>query len=696
MEKIAKRQSGRVLVAFLLLVILALLALVAWKQDFIFNSASDTNLSNQPNHLAKPKTYFKEDDILSVKIKQVTFWEAQVEVEYQHKTGRKNGYLGAYGDYRGASVGLKTSTGKRSGVALFNRKYNTPGSHSTKSVRTRMYDPYRSDYNFAEKNFELEVKFPSVESLKQPEEQVKNRYHKTQVVIYRNVPKYNDFAERLYLEGFSAERISMHLAVCKKCKGSVVFGDGVTVAQVQSVLMAMKDHGFSFDAIYFDDSPNSKYTIDIGNTPPKGARPYLEKFDQLVSQNITEKEFFDLLGFAFKTPRQKAEGLVADAKWRIIQKQELSKARLYLEDAVELDDAYIPAYLEMAKLVLADNNFEEKNIVSQMKQYLSQAKQIVESAIMIQPDFSESYVLLGYLEAALGNYAEAESSLVKAEDLDDNSLWIMHHRGLIAFYQKDYELAKKEYRKVLEFGRLDSDNDIAHRKILFELAQLYSKDGLTEEALNIYRRSYKLFNLNYRMNSKYLLLAIAEGVDALATEKLLSYYKSKRWNIAFQAIAMNNLMKAASELPDNKSTAVKLVLRAQTSNHHFPQVVGSLLLGEAGRQTIQKLFEYGLLEMSAIEKSGSVLSTIIHEYNMESIFFALRYGANPNLMNESQLYSPLMMAVALNRDDQVKAFMDYGGDPYLKNSVGVSAISIANELALKDMQKILIMDDSNT
>ncbi len=681
-----KNEYGNFLVGFLLVVIVILITYVAWNQGYIFNE--DESLSAVAVQ-SQTKNQVDKDEIISVKPIEINFWEARIKSSYRHKTGRKPGYLGVYADFNGDTVGLTTKPGERSGIALVNRPFNNADVYISKGIRTRLYDPYRNDHNYAERNFEDKLIFPGVESLPQPTEDIQNRFSDAVVILYRNIPDYIKFAESLYLEGFAAEKTQMHLAVCPRCAGSIIFGDDITIAQLQSVLKVLKERKVIFDKIYYDEEDDQAGKIHIGNTPPKGAKSYWKNIDQLLVETISDEQFFALLGFELKTPKDRAQQLYTRAKKFINNKSELKKARMLLDKAIALDDGNILIYLEMARHTIAAGPFNENAIDKDVLETADKAIQIVESALKIDPEFADSYLLLGYLQSILGQYKEANISLKKAEKLGTTSPWLNYYRGLLSSFQNDTKETIKYFSKVILLDPKDSENIQPIASSLKALTQLYMEQGLIDEAFKTYSLSYHIFNNWYEVNKEYLILGIAYGRNKEDIARLLEDYKSRNWDIAFHATAMQMLVSAGNLTEDKSADAVKLILRAQASDANFTQVVADLLKGDEGRKAIDNLLKSKLLTMTQIEQGSSLLIYTMRDYKGKAFDYALNHGAETNRITRSEDVSPLMVAVILNEKPLIKILLVNGANPEQENSKGISALKLAKQLGYQDVEILM-------
>jgi hypothetical protein len=313
-----------------------------------------------------------------------------------------------------------------------------------------------------------------------------------------------------------------------------------------------------------------------------------EKIDELIPQDIK-------LNAADKT--EKAKLYINGTS-----KEDYKYAGLLLDQAMTLDNNYIPAYLESARLIMRSARYNEMQPSEEGIKAIRAAKKVILAAIKIDPNYADSYVLLGYTEAVLKDYNLAESSFDKAESLGSNNLWLLYNRALMFKGLKQEALAIAEYEKVIGVAPDGGDNDRALKRILNVLADKYWAAGMHEKSITTYRQLHDLFPGYYSGNVAYIKVAIANGSDQDNVAYIVDAYKRKKWEIAYHADAMMTLIDAANKVSSDKTYAIAAVARAQASNTEFNDVIADLLKGEVGRKAIEKLLKYNLLNMKSLEE----------------------------------------------------------------------------------------------
>jgi tetratricopeptide (TPR) repeat protein len=132
---------------------------------------------------------------------------------------------------------------------------------------------------------------------------------------------------------------------------------------------------------------------------------------------------------------------------------------------------------------------------------LDQARKQYETAIKLNPKYSEAINNLGTIHYAKKSYRRAVNSYKKALTLAPNSASIHSNLGTAYFARKKYEDALKAYQRALELdpevfehrganGVLLQERSVAERaKFHFYLAKTYAKAGNVDRALLYMRKA---------------------------------------------------------------------------------------------------------------------------------------------------------------------------------------------------------------
>ncbi|MBV1789670.1 hypothetical protein KQ940_16570 [Marinobacterium sp. D7] len=672
---------------YILVLLLALLCVVIAYHSFPLAPA--TSAPTKAPMVVSPETGVSnnsadvlDDDIVSIELIDVNFWEARFKVRYQQSSGRTGGYLAIEHRAWTPNVGLMTSSGIHEGVTLLNRHFGERDAYTVNELVGRMYNPYRQDKNYAKRVFPVELNWPSREAISTFDaDNVDDALSQiSQVVIFRNVPRYIEFAEQLTAKGFPPEKIYMSLAVCPNCVGSLIYGEGVQFEQLQAVLAVLKQHDFPLATVSFSDDPAVAGQIQIGNSPLKGGKALWANIEALLDAQ-TDEAFFAILGYPLQSPATRARQLLARAKDLINSNKQMEYSRQLLDEALQLDDSYVPIYLEMARHLMRTQTFSEGYVNDEVLLTAAKAEQLIRAGLTVDSEYADAYVLLGYVLAVKREFEEAEAAFNQAEALGTDNLWLPYNRALMFLYQNRVEEAITEYSQYLSIPSAEDDNDRPIQAGLNKLSGLYLSRGEVDKAFSVFEETLSRFPNDSYTTGKYLRLLVAYGGDPARIEALLQRCKSCRKRIEPHIDSMQGLLAAAELVDQDSGAAQRAVIKAQALRGDFLLVVADMMKGELGRSAVEKLVVNTLIDVPALEHTGSLAYPLVGEYSTTALSLALTLGADPNLVMGRSEMSPLMQAVVLQRLDMIEILLVYGGDPNLENEYGVSALTLARSVA---------------
>lgn len=678
----------------LLLVILMLVLYIAWQQSDGMLFGQNKTGAYPHNQTSGPAVLGNDadtDEILSVELLSVNYYEAQFKIRYKHRAGRRPGYLTVEDeDFYAYYVGLITLPGEGEGVAMLTRRYDEGDAYQTETLKVRMYDPYRFDQDLAILIPELSVDWPSKEELPDRSDTAISDVEELRfVTLYRNIPDYIAFANDLTASGFRPERIHLAYAVCNDCAGSIVYGTGVSREQLAAAFEIMKAHNLPFDHVSFSDHDDYAGEIHIGHAPLPESKPLQEKLDTLLS-HISNEEFFRVLGYPLATPRAQAVALHAKAKDLIDNGKDKRRADKFLEQALSLDSSYVPIYIERARFILRYNSGAGEEINERSIALAKEAENVVRAGLKVDPNHANAWVILGHFLSLQQKPKEADAAFNKAEKIGTNNLWLHYNRAVNLRYQGRYD----EYADLLESGLFHreadgGDNDRALRWGLLCLARARLHQERSDEALNVYRRIYALFPDYYQSNNHYLRMAIAYCKDQEEVDALAAKYQKKNWDMGFRAQAMSALINAAEMAKSDAQSASLLVAKVTAGRSQLSDVVKDLAVGDAGRSALMVLFDNNFLTMTQIETTESVLISLINHNNVEAVAFLIGLGADPNKTSAGDFQTPLIAAVLSGNEEMVKLLFGLGANAEQENGMGLSAADLARQSGSESLRKIL-------
>lgn len=202
------------------------------------------------------------------------------------------------------------------------------------------------------------------------------------------------------------------------------------------------------------------------------------------------------------------------------QRDKLQKAGRLLQEIVEKDAEYAPAYREFGRLYIMSGFINSDNY---RKGSLSPSETAILRSIEIEPDYADSYVLLGHLYTNMKRYDEAGMALKKAEEIGTETPWLPLNWADLLKKRKKYNEAMERYQYVVNSG---TKNRKAYTSALEGVTTMYRYMGQYDKANAGY-----LDEINYEPDnawkwgnySSFLLFTYNDVDDAIKNgEKALS------------------------------------------------------------------------------------------------------------------------------------------------------------------------------
>lgn len=172
---------------------------------------------------------------------------------------------------------------------------------------------------------------------------------------------------------------------------------------------------------------------------------------------------------------KRAERLIDDAN-----RSTLETARAYLEKVVLEEPDRVMVYKQFARIAMLQHG---------NAQGWQEARGHLDTALLIQPDYADGYILRGFVLAHLQLFDEAEADFRKAESLGVQSLWLWNNWARKELLQGNKSRALELYRRTLA-GDPPKGRNMRARTNAFEfvLDKLGSELTVDEvEALHVQR-----------------------------------------------------------------------------------------------------------------------------------------------------------------------------------------------------------------
>lgn len=153
------------------------------------------------------------------------------------------------------------------------------------------------------------------------------------------------------------------------------------------------------------------------------------------------------------------------------ERNKLINADKLLREILTEDPKYAPAYREYGRLYIMAGYIKNQDF---KKGSLSPSEKAILQSITIEPNYADSFVLLGHLYTKMRKYTEAEKALTKAEKIGTNIPWLDLNWADLLNRQGKYQKALVRYKKVI---KEKTTNKKAYSRALRGITEYYEKVG---------------------------------------------------------------------------------------------------------------------------------------------------------------------------------------------------------------------------
>lgn len=160
----------------------------------------------------------------------------------------------------------------------------------------------------------------------------------------------------------------------------------------------------------------------------------------------------------------------------------LEEARARLDRILLDDPKSAAAYREYARYHIMAGFIRNDDVIPRS---LTAAEQSLKTALRLNPNYAEAYVLAGHLYFLQRRNTEAKAALVKAEGLGTSDPWLHNNWADILMAEGKSEEAASRYQRVIDSG---TRNAKAMTSAFDGLVHYYQRTGRLADAETMYRR----------------------------------------------------------------------------------------------------------------------------------------------------------------------------------------------------------------
>ncbi len=154
----------------------------------------------------------------------------------------------------------------------------------------------------------------------------------------------------------------------------------------------------------------------------------------------------------------------------------LREAGTLLSSVVDTDPEFAPAYRELGRLFIVQGHISYRRFKNGS---LSAAEEAILMSLKIEPEYADSYVLLGHLYTQMRRYEEASEALQTAETIGSGSPWLALNWAELHRLVGNYQAAIPLYQRVVDS---DTSNEKARAAALSGVTTMHIVQGQLDAA----------------------------------------------------------------------------------------------------------------------------------------------------------------------------------------------------------------------
>jgi tetratricopeptide (TPR) repeat protein len=365
---------------------------------------------------------------------------------------------------------------------------------------------------------------------------------------------------------------------------------------------------------------------------------------------------------------------------------DLWKAKYYLDRIIVATPDYAPAHYQLGRVFFKANQSEKG---------LKAATESAMTAIAIDPEFADTYILLGHVLLHQKKYKESAKQFVIAEKKGTENLWLYSRWGELHKAKNEFKQAAEKLEKVVAMPLSDKNNNDAIEYSYSELLGIYKEQKKWEDMERLYNaridkfpknNCYKAHYANYLINN----LKELDKAELMATDARNTGCPDRSFTTPILAKV---LYYRWSLLDPTSKEGLIAFSRAKAISPVDPHLLYNLATSEKLVKVIKALTAIGKNIDMVNDRGMTALTYAIQNNDVNTAKNLLAIGADVNQVLESRVagkWTPLMAATAVGDVDMVKMLIQNGANPNFKNKDGVGASDIAKDQGNDNLHKLLV------
>ena len=369
---------------------------------------------------------------------------------------------------------------------------------------------------------------------------------------------------------------------------------------------------------------------------------------------------------------------------------DFDSAQRLLSNILQVDQEYAPAFMEQARIVVKQSFRHQDGAYHHFsEQGIALAVALLEHAIMLEPEFADSYVLYGYLAGSQSRSGLGLALLDEAERLNSTSGWLQLNRAQLLEQLERPDEAKRIYDAALRSELGDGQRNNALHGLIRISLDLTELIGYHEELIQANPGDEAAASSYVSM-----LHDFGQFEDAVERAELgMTMFPEVPWFRQARALAMYG--KAAMlAFDDGDALAARAAYQQAVSTGYPP---GYALL--SSRQLIDPApIALGLLRLGADvnfrNRDGySILDLLVSNLESAELREMIDAGAEVDGCRCGP-EPPLFTAIRVGKPENVALLLQAGADQSPYRSGGKTAIEAARAAGHQDIVVLLDEIDS--
>ncbi|MBN1902749.1 ankyrin repeat domain-containing protein [Candidatus Sumerlaeota bacterium] len=293
---------------------------------------------------------------------------------------------------------------------------------------------------------------------------------------------------------------------------------------------------------------------------------------------------------------------------------------------------------------------------------LERAEKTIKSALQINPDYAEGYVLLGYIYTQQARFKEANDALTRAESIGADDPWLHLNWAELFIALGDKEKATARYQIILQNGTKDKQALLSAYSYLLDDCKNQKK---YEQAEDLYKSICKLDPTNAWAKGNYADFLRSElGRIDEAIIQAREALSISNYGVGRRILALCLYAKWADLIINQKQPENQAQQYYNEAFRLFPDL--NFVMAYEGSRTNGKslatmLVSKGISVDARVEDGFNALIIASNTGQIDSVRHLLSLGANLNSETKKG-WTPLLCAAVSGHQEIVKILLDRGAD----------------------------------